>query len=180
MKKYLLFPFFLFFFSWTNLFFASPWADLQLPLDLSERWKINAHPSSEKPGYFAIESRVIEKVNGYIGWVFLYPPSHGISPEEEIQQRMDRFLAAQPKDLKAVRTYWKYGNSPGEQLVYLLKDTEKNEILAWFTIIYWAYEDRLYSLTLSSLTDSPLTELDFFFSSQYGPKTIIKEVFLPY
>lgn len=178
MKKLILS--FLFFTVYASSIFASPWGELLLlPIDLSDRWTISSEQSNEKPGFFAIESRKVEKLNGYIGWTFLYPQSYGVAPEEEVRQRMDRFLAAQPSDLKAVRTVWKYGNSPGEQLIYLLKDPEKGEILAWFAIVHWAHGDRLYSLTLCSLTETPLEELDFFLTSQLGPQTIVEEIFLP-
>ena len=158
---------------------ASSWEDLGLNSSSEMHWTLSDKPSPKKPGSYYLENRTIKKCNGYIGAVTLYPSGQGITPEEEIHARMDRFIAAQPKDLSAVRTYLTYGDAPAEQLVYVLKDEESHKILAWFIVVNWAHNGKLYSLNLCSLSTSPLEELDQFFIAQLGPKTLHKEEFLP-
>lgn len=180
MKLRILFPFFLLLFSLTSANNeASSWQDLGVSDPVSSHWSISEHPVPEKPGAYYVNNTLIEKCEGYLGSVPLYPPGFGVAPEEEIQARMDRFLQAQPKDLFAVRSLLTYGDSPAEQLVYYLKDPSTREILAWFVIVHWAQNGNLYSLSLCSLTDSPLPEVDLFLTEQLGPKTIRKEIFLP-
>lgn len=180
--KLRIFSFFLFI---TILFFVSPhsegssWQDLGLADPVSSHWSISERPMPEKPGSYYVNNTLIQKCDGYLGSVPLYPPGFGVTPEEEIQARMDRFLQAQPKDLFAVRSLLTYGDSPAEQLVYYLKDPNTREVLAWFVIVHWAQNGNLYSLSLCSLTDSPLPEVDLFLTEQLGPKTIQKEIFLP-
>lgn len=180
MKIRILFPLLLLFF-----FFApthsegSSWQDLELSDPVSSHWSISERPMPEKPGAYYISNTQIEKCDGYLSFVLLYPEGFGVTPEEEIKARMDRFLQAQPKDLFAVRSLLTFGDSPAEQLVYYLKDPNTRDILAWFVIIHWAQNGNLYSLSLCSLTDSPLPEVDLFLTEQLGPKTIKKEIFLP-
>lgn len=167
------------------LFFASPqsegssWQDMELSYPISSHWEISEHPSPEKPGTYYVRNTLIEKCDGYLTSVPLYPFGFGITPAEEIQSRMDRFLQAQPKNLFAVRFLLTFGDSPAEQLVYYLKDSNTREILAWFVIVHWAQNGNLYSLSLCSLTNSPLPEVDLFLTEQLGPKAIQKEIFLP-
>lgn len=180
MKLRFLFAIFLmlFFFSSSHIE-GSSWQDLGLEEPLSSHWSISEHPVPEKPEAYYVKNTLIEKCDGYLTSVPLYPPGFGVTPEEEIQARMDRFLQAQPKDLLAVRSLLTFGNAPAEQLVYYLKDPNTREILAWFVIIHWAQNGSLYSLSLCSLTDSPLSEVDLFLTEQLGAKTIQREIFLP-
>ena len=122
---------------------------------------------------------MIEKCSGYISAVTLYSPSQGISPQDEIHARMDRFIAAQPKDFAAVRSYLTFGDAPAEQLLYVLKDQESRKILAWFVVVNWAHNGKLYSLNLCSLSTSPMEELDQFFTAQLGQRVLLNETFLP-
>lgn len=168
----------LFFCLWVPaISFGSPHETLGLPHQVPSQWRIEEQSSPHNPGYYYLKNRSQEKFDGYIGSVPLFPDR---SPQEDIQSRVDRFLAGQPNSFAGIRYQLNYGEVPAEQIVYQLYDPNDGKILAWFTITYWAYNGNLYSLHLCALNDPALAETDLFLTHQFGEKKILSETILPH
>ena len=156
--------------------FSSPWQDLALPNKVGEQWQIDETTSAQNPGYYYLKNNTQRKFDGYIGAVPLFPDR---SPEEDIKTRIDRFLAGQPASFAGIRYQLTYGDVPAEQIIYQIYDPTNGKTLAWFTITYWAYEGKLYSLHLCALSDPSQPETDHFLIHQFGEKKILSEIILP-
>ena len=161
----------------SSLAFASSWQTLALPQEVGDQWQLSEQASTQNPGYYYLKNKTQRKFDGYIGAVPLYPDR---SPQEDIASRVNRFLAGQPNSFSGIRYQLNYGEIPAEQIVYQLYDPSDGQILAWFTITYWAYNGNLYSLHLCALNDPALSETDLFLTHQFGEKKILSETILPH